>query len=1234
MKLHKITLTPPIVAIIVSFGLMLSASATSWFVATDGNDTGNDGSETSPFATLAKAYAAAADTGDEIVVKPGTYVMSASLTVKKGVTVRSSTGIAEDVKIDGNAKVTPFVLNHADAKLQDVCVQNGSGTSSGGGNVRLDTNGGRLERCIVRNGKLTPQGLKRGSSGGGGIMCSSDAGLIVNCVITNNSINAETYAQGGGLCMAGGTAVGCFIGYNKGSSSTKIFSYGGGAHVRGGAKLVNCTIAYNSCQLGGGVDAYASTARVINCVLWGNSGDGGVDDYLGLSEVFVNCFSKKQINDTCIAADSLPADGIFLVPTVASPCLDCSEDVEGVELPATDILGNPRVVGGIADLGCAEWQQDADADLRLSKSVGFVPLTVEFAVYTEGLTGITSYDWDFDGDGTVDKTTAEPTVSHTYEDYCVGVLPTVSFVHSGGPLTCPAPGKVSALPKTMYVDGTCKAPAVPYATPSSAATSLAAAVAIAEDGQEIVVMKAGSPYKMNTSGTIVELKKAITVRGETGNPQDVVFTGGSYRAIRVACADAVLHSVTVRKASLTAYGTAIMIDTAGGTVSNCVVRDCGVADYWSSGVVYARGANSLVTHCAITNNQTASNSQGATKGCGLEVKDDAVAANCLIANNKDTTTKSSYTCAGGAYVNGGWLRNCTVVDNAGTYCGGVRVADKKAGRVANCVLAGNKSLQKGDGYHNYETGYGAAFLNCASDDATAIGGTCQRAPASELFNSYGTQDYTVAKDSVLVDNGADYTGMASKDLAGQKRVMGKAVDIGAYEYDNETARLAGSLKADVTEGFYPQTVTFTAGLDGTNGTETVRYTWDFGDGTAAQVTMDNVCPHDYEKGGQFTVKVLIEDLTGKQDCLVEKPNFLYFVGKTMYVTNGVNAAEAFPYDTRETAASKLKTAVDAALDGVDIVVLKGTHFYDNKIEVKQGVTIHGESGVPEDVVVASTINNHESSSVSINHPLAKVYDLTWDYANYKSGFYCPGLSIEAQGGTVSNCVIRNFSNGQYWVSNGALTINGGKGLATHCIITNNTEIYGGDGGKAIVRVLAGRLENSLIAYNRDIECANMPNAYQIVRVNGKLVNCTIVSNETFGTGVHLKDWSLDGNNELVATASVTNAIVACNMIKEGGVSTCETRLSLRSARHKGNITDGATEVPGWYRAADASEIFDAESEVSPWAISLEAAHKFPGARRATADTTDLAGNPRYTGKRLDPGCYQCPKSFGLMLKVK
>lgn len=72
-------------------------------------------------------------------------------------------------------------------------------------------------------------------------------------------------------------------------------------------------------------------------------------------------------------------------------------------------------------------------------------------------------------------------------------------------------------------------------------------------------------------------------------------------------------------------------------------------------------------------------------------------------------------------------------------------------------------------------------VNCAADVEIAEGVDCLLV-TSAAFKDYANGDYTPAAGGALVDAGATPTGWDKlTDLAGKKRVVGSAIDIGAYE---------------------------------------------------------------------------------------------------------------------------------------------------------------------------------------------------------------------------------------------------------------------------------------------------------------------------------------------------------------------------------------------------------------------------------------------------------------------
>ena len=1054
-------------------------------------------------ASVAELRAALADEsvveGSVIRVAKLTETVTAEIVVNKGVVVESASGNPEDVRFAGRAPNTNgrvFSVNHKKAVLRNLVAEKGRAPSDSyakGGCVLIGSSGGTVDGCVIRGGTHR-NFCTRASGGGAGIACTGANGVIANCVITNNELTASGVIQGAGVYMTAGLIVNSFIAKNY---TTTTANWGAGAHLQGSAKMFNCTVTGNSGPTSGGIDAYSDSVEVVNTLIWDNKADAGTDDiFTAKAGCFKNCLARVAINETCVGTGVLPSTGTFLVPTPASPALDASVRTS-IALPAKDVLGHARVSGSAADIGAAEYVVSGpDASFRTDIATGLVPLTVTFTAATAGMSDVTGYGWDFDGDGIVDRQTAAAAVTYDYENAGAFAPRLTVFYGDSQEFVYAAPaGTIKPLPKVVYVANGNADAEYPYLSRETAAGNIQTALDAAIDGQEIVVLKSDNPYKVSA---FINVTKDVTLRGETGNPEDVRITrsSGNIRIMRVNNAAALVHSLVLadgRDNGSNDYGIGLLVDSAGGTVSNCVIRGCVSIQYHSADSVRLSGTKALLTHSVVSNN-TQSCTDGEGRCTGLGIEGGARAENCLIVDNRDNALNA--TVANGAVrVSKGALVNCTVVDNKTRGIGGVVCGAD--GIVSNCVIVANVSMSKGAGYHNYDTAAAARFVNCASDDDQPINGTCQTAPAAELFEGYSVRNYKVAADSVLIDNGVDYENMAAGDLAGEKRHRGKSVDIGCYEYDNETVRLGGGVKAGVTSAFVPVEIAFTATVTGASDPANVRLSWDFdGDGTYEIVDGTSLEEKwNYEAGATYDVNVLIRDLGNDSTYTVRKPKFLTLANTYIYVTNG-NANAQAPYATRETAAGDFQTAIDAAIEDQVVVVLKSDRPYQisKRIVLEKNVTVCGETGNPLDVIVTrkSDVN---VSIMRMSGERALVHSLTLKGGYGTSGVYGNGLDID-QRGTVSNCVICGCTSGDYH-SGDALRLNGANAVATHCVVSNNAAGADGDARATGVGVYGGaRLANSLICNNRETATGGTAGRGAVrMSGSGSLVeNCTVVDN--------------------------------------------------------------------------------------------------------------------------------------------
>lgn len=137
-----------VMAILVSS--LTDLSATTWYVAPDGDD-GNDGkSWSAPFATIQKAMDSV-EKKDTIIISNGTYAISEELntdTDKTVLTIQSLTLDPKDVVIDCGRRCRGIRIPGWGAFVGGLTIENAFSTDLGGG-IRLGTRS-CVSNCVVR----------------------------------------------------------------------------------------------------------------------------------------------------------------------------------------------------------------------------------------------------------------------------------------------------------------------------------------------------------------------------------------------------------------------------------------------------------------------------------------------------------------------------------------------------------------------------------------------------------------------------------------------------------------------------------------------------------------------------------------------------------------------------------------------------------------------------------------------------------------------------------------------------------------------------------------------------------------------------------------------------------------------------------------------------------------------------------------------------------------------------
>ena len=246
-----------------------------------------------------------------------------------------------------------------------------------GGGVRIIIGGTITDNIITNNSATSSNGV------GGGIYCNANTTIVIkNNIISNNS--ADGY--GGGICNTYPSSPNIS---NNIITNNSCGTMGGGIYCNGSNPIItNNTISNNSAASGGALYCSNNSDPVFNnSILWGNTAStGGNQVYLfdeNSEPTFYYCDIQGDIADfglngvfyTGIYQNNINAIPLFVSPSISSgsgydginadwtlqngsPCINAGNP--SGNYPATDLAGNPRIIGNRIDIGAYEYQGTGD----------------------------------------------------------------------------------------------------------------------------------------------------------------------------------------------------------------------------------------------------------------------------------------------------------------------------------------------------------------------------------------------------------------------------------------------------------------------------------------------------------------------------------------------------------------------------------------------------------------------------------------------------------------------------------------------------------------------------------------------------------------------------------------------------------------------------------------------------------------------------------------------------------
>lgn len=604
--------------------------------------------------------------------------------------------------------------------------------------------------------------------------------------------------------------------------------------------------------------------------------------------------------------------------------------------------------------------------------------------------------------------------------------------------------------------------------------------------------------------------------------------------------------------------------------------------------------------------------------------------NCLIARNKNVHNDRTLPGNGaGVYLSGGELVNCTIAGNeapAEYGLGGGLYADNASPRIINCIIRGNKAPHDAT-IGSPDVTWGGkckpeeVFFHCALPIPLGVAPVT----AAPAFMDIAKDDFTLSLASPCIDAGSMTNTLPSSatDLAGNPRTIGGTIDIGCHETDNSAVSCAISI--DREEILLGGTACLSPVLWHLPEGASATYAWEVtGNGTTL-ASSDEIFNARPPACGDYDVKLTVS--YDGQTLSETRKGLLHVAPATLYVDAANGAAAAYPFDTPETATPSLHDAIAAAGDGSVIDVAEGRHILPETLVIEKGVRLQGAGRDKAIIALAPNAPATRARVLIVNHADATVSDVTLTGGRY--GVYSKagatglgsGVKIGRHGGTITRCRITGNRANSYYQRGGGIALDSEKGLLTHSVIDDNSNIYRKDtrecGGGVYVK--AGLVENCLVYGNRSHYGGGVS-----ITGTGRIRNCTIANNlaEYLAGGIY---WENGG-------AEVVNCLFVGNQAdQDASRGAPEWRSQTENATQFGKIAAAFSHCAFTCgTATDESSILTAVPFIS---AETHDYHLVPGSAPADAGIayeglpeTDFDGNPRLSGAAPDIGCYELDAS--------
>ncbi len=1053
-----------------------------------------------------------------------------------------------------------------------------------------------LANCTVTNNTASGSG-----EGMGGAIYSDGAPLLlVNCSICDNKAEYES----GGVYSCGETTLtNCLVAGNSASSDA-------GLALSENATLYNCTIVGNTAEYVGGVRFDGDVLNIYNTVIVGNSAssDDSEDDvYLFNSDFYSSVanayntlssytsWTTGKNNLTYDASKPLFANAASGDYTLAenSQAIDKGNNQNGTT--SADLAGNLRIFGGTVDLGAYEYcfapgSVNSETLSSPVKPRETAKKGTSIAVAWNAVSKASGYKlaWKRKTDSAYSYVTLSPS--------------TTSYTLTGLDDGTTYYWKVQALGDGVY-----------YA--DSAYTAARTAATLKPETPSTVVTTEDDlvdPYDR-----LISLREAL----DYAEPGATIAFANSLQGKTIAL-DSELGQLTTSKS--------ITIDASRLSDATTSAPGLTISGQGKSRILYLDGnINVEINGIALTNGYASSGGAVYVSGSAAVF----TAINCLVAGNNCEYYGGAFELYGSAT-----LYNCTIAGNTSNrYGGGFDLSGSAVLNAYNSIIAGNSATTSGDDvYRSYYGNVVANAYNTLSSFSSWTSGSNNLTynASRPLFTNAESGDYTLAKNSQAINKGNNQYATESVDLAGNPRIFGERVDLGAYESQ--------------TESETPSTIVTTANdvVDLYDGKISLREALEYAD-SGDTITFANSL-----KGKTIALDLNLGELTIAQSITIDASNFLVATSSAPGITiSGQDASRIL----------RLKENVDVEINGITL-----TNGYVNGY----GGAIYNDGAMLslKNCVISDNKASYNGGGIYSNYGEITLVNCTLTNNNTSLGTFHEGGAICGYHATISldNCMIRDnkASNG------GGLAFYSGETTIVNCTIASNTAAldsasndYPYGGGIYAAGETKLSLENCLISDNEAmygggvncnwgevtlINCAitsNMAKYAGAVEVNSSSVltatNCLIAGNSASSRGGGLLIWGTVNFYNCMVADNTANYDVGGVLLSETAVlNTYNSIIAGNSAPEDAEVYlysyDGSSAVANAYNTLssftnwtsgannltyNASKPLFTNAASGDYTLAKNSQAINKGNNHVT-ENVDLAGKTRIVGGTVDLGAYE------------